>query len=48
VDFPAVLKRLQSLDYRGWIVVEQDVLPSMGSPAASAARNRQFLRQLGV
>jgi inosose dehydratase len=48
VDFPAVLKRLQSLDYHGWIVVEQDVLPSMGSPAASAARNRQYLRQLGV
>ena len=48
VDFPAVLARLQAGAYHGWIVVEQDVLPSMGSPAASAARNRQYLRRLGV
>ena len=54
VDFGAVLARLQSIDYKGWIVVEQDVLPAMiaastsGTPAASAQRNRQFLRRLGV
>jgi inosose dehydratase len=54
VDFEAVLARLQTIDYNGWIVVEQDLLPSMitastsGTPAASAQRNRQFLRRLGV
>jgi inosose dehydratase len=48
VDFDAVLARLRAAGYRGWIVVEQDVLPSMGTPAASAQRNRQFLRRLGL
>ena len=48
VDFRAALLRLRDIGYEGWIVVEQDVLPSMGTPAASAARNRQFLRQLSV
>ncbi len=49
VDFPGVLSRLQSNGYSGWLVVEQDVLPStMGTPAESAARNRRYLRSLGV
>jgi inosose dehydratase len=48
VDFPAVLSKLQWLDYDGWIVVEQDVLPGMGSPKESAQRNREYLRTLGV
>jgi len=51
VDFSGVIARLQSIGYPGWIVVEQDVLPSMGTsgaPAASAHRNRQFLRSLGI
>jgi inosose dehydratase len=48
VDFPGVLRDLRGLGYTGWIVVEQDVLPSMGSPAASAARNREYLRCLGL
>src|SRR5690606_5761577 len=34
--------------YGGWIVVEQDVLPGMGEPALSAARNRAYLRQLEI
>jgi inosose dehydratase len=29
-------------------VVEQDVLPGMGSPKASARRNREFLRSAGL
>jgi hypothetical protein len=29
-------------------VVEQDVLPSMGTPAASARRNREFLETVGL
>jgi inosose dehydratase len=48
VDFPAVLGRLRSSGYDGWLVVEQDVLPSMGTPADSAARNREYLLGLGV
>jgi inosose dehydratase len=48
VDFPALLRDLQDADYDGWIVVEQDVLPAMGSPVASATRNRQYLRGIGV
>ena len=48
VDFPAVLARLNASGYDGWLVVEQDVLPSMGSPAESAVRNRRYLKTLGV
>lgn len=48
VDFPTLLRHLQASDYDGWIVVEQDVLPSMGSPVASATRNRRYLKGIGV
>jgi len=48
VDFPAVLNWLRQRDYDGWVVVEQDVLPGMGSPKQSALRNRQYLRAKGV
>jgi inosose dehydratase len=51
VNFGGVLNRLRAFGYDGWIVVEQDVLPSMstsGTPAACAARNRQFLSGLGL
>jgi inosose dehydratase len=48
VDFPAVLNWLKQRDYDGWIVVEQDVLPGMGSPKESAQRNREYLRAHGV
>jgi inosose dehydratase len=48
VDFPAVLQTLTRIGYRGWIVVEQDVLPGMGTPKASAQRNRDYLRGVGV
>lgn len=48
VDFPAVLKWLKKQNYNGWIVVEQDVLPGMGSPKESARRNREYLRAKGV
>jgi len=48
VDFRRVLDRLRTNGYAGWIVVEQDVLPSMGTPAASAGRNRRFLSGLGL
>lgn len=48
VDFPGVLKELEKIGYDSWIVVEQDVLPGLGAPLASATRNREFLRGIGL
>ena len=48
VAFAEVRDALGLQNYDGWIIVEQDVLPGLGSPAASAARNRDFLRRLGL
>jgi inosose dehydratase len=48
VDFPAVLAALRDTGYDGWVVVEQDILPGMGDPKASAARNREYLRSIGL
>ena len=48
VDFPAVMQALERIGYDGWIIVEQDVLPGMGSPAENAKRNRQYLKTLGI
>ena len=48
VNFPAVVERLKKSGYDGWLVVEQDVLPSMGTPQESASRNRAFLRSLSL
>jgi inosose dehydratase len=48
VPFPAIKAELERLGYDGWIVVEQDVLPGMGTPKQSAARNRAFLRDIGL
>ena len=48
VDFPGVLKALQGIGYSGWIVVEQDVLPGMGTPKESAQRNREYLKSIGL
>jgi inosose dehydratase len=48
IDFPAILAQLKDLNYQGWIVVEQDVLPGMGTPKESAQRNREYLRSIGL
>ncbi|MBI3958960.1 MAG: TIM barrel protein [Chloroflexi bacterium] len=48
VDFPAVLAWLRERGYNGFITVEQDVLPGMGAPKESAARNRAYLRSIGL
>lgn len=48
VDFPAVTAWLRARNYQGFITVEQDVLPGMGSPKESAARNRAYLRSIGL
>ena len=36
------------MKYAGWIVVEQDVLPGMGSLKESARRNRAYLAGIGL
>jgi inosose dehydratase len=48
VDFPAIVAELKKQLYRGWIVVEQDVLPGMGDPKACALHNREYIRSLGI
>jgi len=48
VPFAAVANWLHMRGYGGWIVVEQDILPGMGSPKASAQRNREYLRTIGL
>jgi len=48
VPFKAITEHLHQREYKGWIVVEQDVLPGMGSPLESATRNRHFLSSLGL
>lgn len=46
VDFPAVLRWLKGHSYGGYVLVEQDVLPGMGSPRESARRNRAYLHAI--
>lgn len=48
VDFPGVLQALREIQYDGWIVVEQDVLPGMGTPKESAQHNRDYLKSIGL
>lgn len=46
VSFRIVLRRLAEWDYKGYLLVEQDVLPGMGSPKQSARRNREYLASI--
>ena len=46
VDFPALLRWLAMRDYKGYVLVEQDILPGMGTPKESAARNREYIRSI--
>ena len=46
VDFPALLRWLARRDYKGYVLVEQDILPGMGTPRQSAARNREYIRSI--
>jgi len=45
-DFPALLRWLAAHDYKGYALVEQDVLPGMGTPKQSAQRNREYIRSI--
>jgi inosose dehydratase len=46
VDFPALLQWLSAQNYQGYALVEQDVLPGMGTPKESAQRNREYIRSI--
>ena len=48
VNFRAIVDELQSRNYSGSIVVEQDVLPGMGSPKKCAQNNRDYIKSLGL
>jgi inosose dehydratase len=52
IDIDAVLAALDAIDYAGWLVVEQDILPEGDGASERAARdqeaNREFLRERGV
>lgn len=46
VDFPALLRWLAARHYDRYVLVEQDILPGMGTPKESAWRNREYLRSI--
>jgi inosose dehydratase len=52
LDIDAILKGVRALDYRGWLVVEQDMIPGPETPTHAAAidqdRNRAYLRARGI
>jgi inosose dehydratase len=48
VDFRALLRRLAARGYDGYVLVEQDILPGMGTPKESARRNREYLRSIAA
>ena len=48
VDFKSIVTELTKMKYDGWIVVEQDVLPSMGKPKECAQHNRVYIKSLGL
>lgn len=48
VPFEKLINWLRTISYNGFVTVEQDVLPGMGSPMQSARRNRDFLTGLGL
>lgn len=49
VDFPALLDILNDMEFDGWAIVEQDILPDSGINALeSAKRNRAYLESIGM
>jgi inosose dehydratase len=48
VKFQTIVSTLMEKGYEGWIVVEQDVLPGMGSPLECAENNRKYIKSLGL
>ena len=48
VDFKSIVDELKKMHYKGWIVVEQDVLPGYGSPKSCARHNRNYISKMGL
>ena len=49
VDFPALCRVLQEIDYNGYAIVEQDMYPaSFDKPLPIARRTREYLRAIGI
>ncbi len=48
VPFDRVAEWLMQHNYSGFVTVEQDVLPGMGTPKESAIRNRAHLKNAGL
>jgi len=52
LDIDAILKGVRAIDYHGWLVVEQDMIPGPETPTDAAAldqdRNRDYLRARGL
>jgi inosose dehydratase len=52
LDIDALLQGLRARGYRGWLVVEQDMIPGPDTPADAAAfdqdKNRAYLRARGL
>lgn len=48
VDFKTITNLLLGMDYKDWIVVEQDILPGMGNPKDCAKANRDYIKTLGL
>lgn len=48
VDFKEIVDLLKEMEYRDWIVVEQDILPGMGAPEQCARANRNYIKTLGI
>ncbi len=46
VDFPVLLRWLSAQDYKGYCLVEQDMLPGKGTPRESARRSREYLHSI--
>jgi inosose dehydratase len=46
VDFSVLLYWLVRRNYESFVLVEQDILPGMGTPKESAQRNREYLRSI--
>ena len=47
VDFPTVLEEMEAIGYKGWAIVEQDILSDdLDYPKQASQRNRDYLRQL--
>jgi len=49
VDFAALADLLRTLQYEGWVTVEQDMFPvAFDKPLPIARRTRQYLRDIGI